>query len=83
LRGNDVDGNAFDVVTMTENVSLSGFLCSSSVKLAVGSVVDVFLSNTAAEEVGKARIVRLDAQHPGYPKYGCRFVEKVGAWVLQ
>ena len=83
LCGNDVDGNTFDVVTMTENVSLSGFLCSSSVKLAVGSVVDVFLSNTAAEEVGKARIVRLDAQHPGYPKYGCRFVEKVGAWVLQ
>jgi response regulator RpfG family c-di-GMP phosphodiesterase len=83
LCGNDVDGNTFDVVTMTENVSLSGFLCSSSVKLAVGSVVDVFLTNTAAEEVGKARIVRLDAQHPGYPKYGCRFVQKVGTWVLQ
>jgi hypothetical protein len=49
----------------------------------VDSVVDVFLSNAAGEEVGKARIVRVDAQHPGYIRYGCRFVEKVGTWVLQ
>lgn len=83
LRGQDTDGNAFDVVTMTENVSLSGFLCACSVKLAVDTVVDVFLSNPGGEEAGKARIVRLDAQHPGYPRYGCRFVEKVGTWVLQ
>jgi DNA-binding response OmpR family regulator len=83
LRGQDTDGNAFDVVTITENVSLSGFLCACNVKLAVDTVVDVFLSNPAGEEVGKARIVRLDAQHPGYPRYGCRFVEKVGTWVLQ
>ena len=83
LRGKDADGNAFDVVTMTENVSLSGFLCPCNVKLAVNSIVDVSLSNAAAEEVGKARVVRLDEQHPGYPRYGCRFVEKVGAWVLQ
>jgi DNA-binding response OmpR family regulator len=83
LRGQDTDGNAFDVVTMTENVSLSGFLCACNVKLAVDTVVDVFLSNPAGEEVGKARIVRLDGQHPGYPRYGCRFVEKVGTWVLQ
>ena len=83
LRGNDAEGNAFDVVTMTENVSLNGFLCACSVKVAVDSIVDVFLSSGAAEEVGKARIVRLDEQHPGYPRYGCRFVQKVGTWVLQ
>jgi DNA-binding response OmpR family regulator len=83
LRGNDAEGNTFDVVTMTENVSLSGFLCACSAKLAVDSIVDVFLSNAAGEEVGKARIVRLDAQHPGYHRYGCRFVTKAGTWVLQ
>ena len=57
----------------------AGIACS--VKLAVDSIVDVFLSN--AEEVGKARIVRLDAQHPDYPRYGCCFVQKTGTWVLQ
>lgn len=83
LRGKDTDGNAFDVVTMTENVSLNGFLCPCQIRLPIDSVVDVYLSNAAGEEVGKARIVRLDAQNPGYPRYGCRFVEKVGIWVLQ
>jgi len=83
LRGKDAEGNTFEVVTMTENVSLSGFLCACNVNLAVGSIVDVDLANAAAEEVGKARIVRLDSRHPGYSRYGCRFVQKVGTWVLQ
>ena len=82
LRGKDTKGNNFDIATITENVSLSGFLCSCSVTLGVGSIVDVFLANAPEEEVGQAKIVRLDELHPSLPKYGCHFVRKVGTWVL-
>jgi hypothetical protein len=63
-------------------VSLNGFLCACSVSLATGSVVDVYLVGSP-EPVGKARIVRSEWQHTEYPRYGCRFVEKTGHWVLQ
>lgn len=82
LRGGDQDGRVFEVVAITENVSLNGFFCSCSVNILVDSAVEVFLASATEGLIGKAGIVRSDAQHPGYPRYGCRLVEKTGVWVL-
>lgn len=83
LRGTDADGKAFEVLTMTENVSLNGFLCACSVNLPINSEVAVHLVGPAEQPVGKARIVRSEWKDTEYPRYGCRFVQKTGDWVLQ
>ncbi len=82
LRGQAADGKAFEILTMSENVSLNGFLCACSASLATGSVVDVYLVGSPVP-VGKARVVRSEWQDTEYPRYGCRFVEKTGHWVFQ
>jgi response regulator RpfG family c-di-GMP phosphodiesterase len=83
LRGTTASGKPFSAMTMTENVSLSGFLCACAEDLAVDSVVDVFLLSSGEQAAGKARIVRSEFTDTEYPRYGCRFVEKTGNWVLQ
>lgn len=65
----------------TENVSLSGFLCACDAELAVDSVVAVYLSGD--EYVGAARIVHSNDKGDSQRRYGCRFIEKTGPWVLQ
>lgn len=82
LRGQTADGNAFEVMTSSENVSLNGFLCACNVSVAVGATVEVFLVGSK-ESVGKAQVVRSEWQETEYPRYGFRFVEKLGNWVLQ
>jgi hypothetical protein len=82
LRGSASDGKAFEAHTITENVSLSGFLCSCDVSLANGTVVEVFMAGSP-EPVGTACIVRSEGADTKYPRYGCRFTKKTGSWVLQ
>jgi response regulator RpfG family c-di-GMP phosphodiesterase len=83
LRGTNANGRPFSAKTITENVSLSGFLVACAEDLAVDSMVEVFLLGPSEELVGKARVVRSELQETEFPRYGCRFVEKTGAWVLQ
>jgi response regulator RpfG family c-di-GMP phosphodiesterase len=83
LRGTNVGGKLFSAMTITENVSLSGFLCACAEDLAADSVVDVFLLSSREQAVGKARIVRSEFKDTEYPRYGCHFIEKTGDWVLQ
>jgi CheY-like chemotaxis protein len=82
LSGQGLDGKPVEVLTTTENVSLNGFLCASNARLATNVLVTVFLAGSD-EPVGKARIVRTECREGGYPRYGFRFVEKTGNWVLQ
>jgi CheY-like chemotaxis protein len=82
LRGRKADGTAFEVLTMTENVSLSGFLCACDISLATETIVEVYLVGSE-EPAGTARIVRSEGPDSKFPRYGCRFVQKTGAWVLQ
>jgi len=83
LCGRDGAGKPFEEMATTENVSLSGFLCVCARELAVHSVVEVFLAALPGECAGKAEIMHADsAQAPTF-RYGCRFVEKRGPWVLQ
>ncbi len=82
IAGQAVDGSDFDVLTMTENVSKSGFLCACNVDIHVGATVEVSLTNSTGP-VGKAKVMRSEWQDTQYPRYGCRFTEKFGTWVLQ
>jgi CheY-like chemotaxis protein len=82
IAGQAADGSDFDVVTMTENVSKSGFLCACNVDIHVGATIEVSLTN-ATGLVGKAKVMRSEWQDTPYPRYGCRFTEKFGTWVLQ
>jgi DNA-binding response OmpR family regulator len=82
LRIMNSHGKKIDHKTTTENVSLSGFLCTSTTDLAVGSVVEVYLA-TGMHYVGKAEIVRSDTKTASLQQYGVRFTEKTQSWVLQ
>ncbi len=83
LSGRDSAGNPFDLHTTTENVSKTGFLCACAAVLVPHSSVDVYFLGAEQEHVGKARVVRGDVQGAQYPRYGFKFTEIVGAWVLQ
>lgn len=83
LRGTDVHGKKFDELGTTENVSLSGFLCGCAAQIATDSIVDVWLTGDGEVHVGRAKIVHCDAKTSPVPRYGCRFIEKTGPWVLQ
>jgi CheY-like chemotaxis protein len=83
LRTTDSNGNKSDQETTTENVSLSGFLCTSTAELPLNSVVEVYLTSSGTDYVGKAKIVHSDTKAAPLRHYGCRFIEKTGPWVLQ
>ncbi len=83
LRGTDSQGKKFEEVATTENVSLSGFLCGCTADLSGDSIVDVYLTSCGTDYVGKAKIVHQDSKGAPLRRYGCRFIEKTGPWVLQ
>jgi DNA-binding response OmpR family regulator len=83
LRGTGIDGKAYEEVTKTENVSLSGFICSCKAALRNESVVEVFLSNGDHRPVGTARCIRAEAREGEPPQYAFRFIEKTGTWILK
>jgi|HubBroStandDraft_6_1064221.scaffolds.fasta_scaffold04490_9 CheY-like chemotaxis protein len=82
LRGIDKLGNKFEQDTITEDVSLSGFLCTCTAELAVDSIVEVFLTDGGSKYVGKAKIVHSNAKAAPLRHFGFRFTEKTGPWVL-
>ena len=83
LAGTDSHGKKFSEVATTENVSLSGFLCGCTAQLPGDSIVDVYLTSSREDYVGKAKIVHVDSKGAPLQRYGCRFIEKAGPWVLQ
>src|SRR5438094_5628457 len=56
--GVDAHGADFQEKAYTENVSLSGFLCSCVTALRMNSEVEVYLMEPAEQHVGKAHAVR-------------------------
>jgi DNA-binding response OmpR family regulator len=83
LRGKDKYGTPFELATTTENVSANGFLCACTAALEKDATVEVFLCSAGEPCVGTARAVRADCSSTPYPRYGFRFVAKVGPWILQ
>jgi DNA-binding response OmpR family regulator len=82
VAGVDSHGKNFQEKTYTENVSLSGFLCSCVTRVRMDSVAEVYLMEPQEQFVGKARVVRSESSVPPSTRYGFRFLEKTGPWVL-
>jgi DNA-binding response OmpR family regulator len=83
LCGTDSRGESFEVLTATENVSKSGFMCGCNLALEKGSTVQVTLAGPKEGLVGTATIVRSEWSETLYPRYGFRFLQKTGDWVLE
>lgn len=82
LRGTDKFGKKTEQQTATEDVSLSGFLCSCTAEMPVDSIVEVYLTASGSTYVGKARVVHADTKAAPLRHFGFRFTEKTGPWVL-
>jgi PilZ domain-containing protein len=82
IAGTDRQGKNFEEDAYTENVSLSGFLCSCAAAMQIESLVEIFLMEPKQQHVGKARAVRSETAAAPYTRYGFRFAEKTGPWVL-
>ncbi len=85
LTGLDRTGHRFEVVTTTENLGRSSFLCTCSEVLDSGSGIEVHLRLAGSEDqyVGKAEIIRSEWNDTHYPRYGCQFKKWPEIWVLQ
>ncbi|HYL69584.1 MAG TPA: response regulator [Candidatus Limnocylindria bacterium] len=83
LRGLDIHGSPFEETAITENVSLSGFLCRCVAELQKDSVVQVFLARGSNKPAGEARCVRTEKSEGSGSQYGFRFIEKTSEWILQ
>jgi DNA-binding response OmpR family regulator len=83
LRGSHSQGEKFEEIATTENVSLSGFLCSCVAELELNSVVDVYMTSYGEDYVGQAKVLHSDSKGAPLRHYGCRFLKKTGPWVLQ
>src|SRR5260370_10584387 len=83
LRGKDAQDQVFEEAATTENVSLSGFLCTCNRAIPVHAIVDVDIGAGRDDPVGKAHIMHAESKAPPLYRYGCRFTEKKGPWVLQ
>jgi CheY-like chemotaxis protein len=81
LCGTDKLGNKIEQDTTTEDVSLSGFLCTCTIELPVDSIVEVYLTDCATQYVGKAKIIHSSTK-ASLRHFGFRFTEKTGPWVL-
>ena len=83
LRGSDADGNVFEELAETENVSASGFMCNCVRLLTKDSLVDVFVAGEKEHRVGRARVVRKESPGAAWQRYGMHFDELPKDWVLQ
>ena len=83
LKKANSPGQNSEAAATTENVSLSGFLCTCSADFPVNSIVDVYLTSGGEAYVGKAKIIHCDSKTVPLRHYGCSFIEKKGPWVLQ
>lgn len=83
LVSTDSQGKKLEEAAITENVSMSGFLCACTMELPIDSPVEVYLTSCREEYVGKAKVIHSTAKSAPLRHYGCRFIEKTGPWVLQ
>jgi len=83
LRWTGPNGSPTELLTMTENVNATSFLCPCQALLAEGTEVEVRLARDAQRVVGKARVTRVD--RPGTPGQMCdfQFVGKPTDWILR
>ncbi len=84
LKGTDTSGKAFEFLTVTEDVSASGFLCGCPALLERDAIMEVFLMGGGVErQVGRARVVRVEWPSTPGQRYGFHFIGKPRDWILR
>lgn len=83
LRSADSSPDTPEVLTPTETVSATGFLCAYAQPLKEGDMVDVYHARNGQQLVGKAKAV--DVEWPGTPGQRVRFAfaGRPSDWVLR
>jgi len=83
LRGLNRYGEAFQELTSTEDVSVSGFRCGCAVPLDQRSIVEVFLrSGDLKRRIGRAQVVHTLWRGKHDPRYGFHFTQRPTEWLL-
>ena len=83
LVGAQANGTEFELLTYTDDVSVSGFSCRCPMALNENATLQVFQSGPSGERlVGSARLVH--TEWAGLPWQSCGFVftSKQGPWIL-
>jgi CheY-like chemotaxis protein len=83
LRGIDIAGKKFELTTVTENISPTGFLCPCSASLKHGLPLDIFLVTDTERFVGRAQPVRIESRGAPWQRYGFQFSESNDDWILR
>lgn len=83
VKGVDSAQKEFDLMTATENVGPTTFLCDCPASLDVDAIVKVFLAKDGQPFAGKARVTRVDWPGTLEQRYDFQFIEKPSNWVLQ
>jgi CheY-like chemotaxis protein len=83
LTGLGADGNPWQEIVTTENISASGFLCPCMRALTKATIADVFLAGSVDVFVGQARVVRKESSEGAWQKYGFQFIGDARDWILQ
>jgi len=75
-------GASFHVITVTQNVSATGFSCECQADVKKGVVVEVYLAANKDQFVGRAEVVHVD--RPGASSQACdfQFIENPVHWIL-
>jgi len=82
LKGADLGATAIEEMTITENVSAGGFLCTCPLMLPIGTVVGIHLGTGIDSFVGRARVVRKESPHTPWQRYALQFLESTHEWVM-
>ena len=83
IAGVDAAGKRFDTSVLTHDVSRSGFSCHSELRLALGSMVEVWVIATKQPSKGSALVVRAVKQDIPEQLYGFQFHEKPEHWTIR
>ncbi len=83
LRPADSSSGAADVLTPTETVSATGFLCGYAQPVKEGDVIDVYHVRSGQPPVGKAKAVRVDWPATPGQRVTFSFVGRPTDWVLR
>lgn len=83
LKGIDVHGKQFELLTTTDEVSVNGFSCRCVLSLEQDAMVEVHqLGGPEELYVGHARLVHAQWRDLPWQSCGFCFVEKTGEWIL-
>jgi len=83
LVGRDANGKAFELLTYTDNVSVSGFSCRCPIALSEDTVVEVLQAGGGGERlVGEAQLIHTEWASLPWQTCGFLFTSKKGMWIL-